>query len=332
MFNLKSALQGDAQPDVNNNSGANAVAPTDVSSVSIGELRLHHERGLHALADLMVRALRLRAVAIWDDANSALAVSPNQLVATAAVKTLRSTWVGLVASDGAPPTLRSSDGRERLVFAPHGVPEACLCIELRTDSKRRRGVMTVVRDRGSSFADVTTLLGDFAVAIEAQCQLFTAAVTTRLALLESAERAARAGKDFPRDVDLRGSLARFLPQGGVLVYDRALRYVRAEGEIWTRFDGLSRLAIEGRTLHELAYPQHLERLERVYRDALAGLSNRAQFTHDRRTYELQTMPVQDVTGTIVAGIVLMHDVTDSRALDARLRRSSDASPATEQTL
>lgn len=299
------------------------VPPAEISTVSVAELRQHHERALGSIVDLMLRTLNIRAAAVWDDANNALMAAPENGASALAVKTLRSSWSGIIALD-APPTLRSTDGRERLMFTPIGTELACLCIELRTSSKRRRGAVCLVRDSGATFTDILPLLGDFAAAIEAQCELFTAAVSIRLALLEAAARAATstAGADFPKSVDLRGSLARYLPQCGLLVFDHDLRYLRAEGDILNRFGTLSRDDFEGATLYDIVSSENRGRLEQLYREALAGASQRFEVRYANRVYECQTMPVHDVSSAIVAAILLIHDVTDSRALDARLRRSA----------
>lgn len=305
--------------NIDSSFSAPSAAPTsEVTSVSVAELRLQHERGLRSIADLMVRSLNIRGVAIWDDTNNALVAAPSGYAASVATRALRATWGGHVAIDRGPAVLRSADGKERSVSSPLGNGQPCVCVELRTMSKRRRGAIAVVRENGADFDDVLPLLGDFAAAVEAQCELYTAAVSTRLALLEAAARAS-ASRDFPNNIDLRGSLARFLPLGAVLIYDKDLRYLRAEGDLLNRFDPLSRESFQGATLQQLVDGPELERLERMYRDALIGGSQRLELRHRNRCYELQSMPIHDHTGAIVAGMLLVHDVTDSRALDARLR-------------
>ncbi|PKW26222.1 sensor domain-containing diguanylate cyclase [Phycicoccus duodecadis] len=125
-------------------------------------------------------------------------------------------------------------------------------------------------------------------------------VTARVA----AERALR------ETIDTWRALARSVPGGFVLVFDRDLRYTVADGPALARF-GLDRESMEGRTVFEVLSPERAAELAPRYRAALAGRTTTWERVLGARTLELTAGPVVS-DGEVTAGIVVSHDVTDAR--------------------
>ncbi|HKO49512.1 MAG TPA: diguanylate cyclase [Polyangiaceae bacterium] len=114
------------------------------------------------------------------------------------------------------------------------------------------------------------------------------------------------------------TVVRNLPNGAVLVFDHDLRYLVADGEALLESIGFSSHALVGKTLSEVAKPEHLEALVARYRAALAGESQRFEAVRGPKTYALDIVPVRDVIGAVTAGVVLVYDVTSHKQTEAAL--------------
>jgi diguanylate cyclase (GGDEF)-like protein/PAS domain S-box-containing protein len=114
------------------------------------------------------------------------------------------------------------------------------------------------------------------------------------------------------------TVVRNLPNGAVLVFDHELRYLLADGEALLGSIGLSSQALVGKTLSDVATPQHLEALIARYRAALAGESQSFEAVRGARTYALNIVPVRDALGKVTAGVVLVYDVSSHKQTEAAL--------------
>ncbi|HEY3253194.1 MAG TPA: diguanylate cyclase, partial [Polyangiaceae bacterium] len=131
--------------------------------------------------------------------------------------------------------------------------------------------------------------------------------------------AARAARQALVNSDaLFRTLIRNLPNGAVLVFDRDLRYLVADGEALLGSIGLSSQALVGKTLSEVAAPEHLEALTARYRAALVGESQSFEAVRGPKTYALDIVPVRDQLGGVSAGVVLVYDVTSHKQTEAAL--------------
>ncbi|HEX2670028.1 MAG TPA: PAS domain-containing protein, partial [Polyangiaceae bacterium] len=82
------------------------------------------------------------------------------------------------------------------------------------------------------------------------------------------------------------TVVRNLPNGAVFVFDHDLRYLVADGEALLQSVGFSSQALVGKTLAEIATPEHLEAMTARYRAALAGESQRFEAVRGSKTYAL----------------------------------------------
>jgi len=148
---------------------------------------------------------------------------------------------------------------------------------------------------------------------------------------ELAETAVRSGESYRL-------LARNFPDGMVLLFDRDLRHVLADGQGLEAL-GLTKEALEGRTIWERFAPEVCRQLEPAYRAALAGeprvlevlfsAGTPAQQVHRlpsservysaERVYQVHALPVRGEAGTILAGMAVAQDVTERRRADELVR-------------
>ena len=125
--------------------------------------------------------------------------------------------------------------------------------------------------------------------------------------------------------DLRASqeryrqLAHYFPNGSVLLFDRDLRYLLADGQGLTQA-GLDGKHMEGRTIFELFPADVVQRIEPQYRAALAGQQQELDLTLKERLYTTHAVPVRDASNTVVGGLVITQDVSERRFLEQQLRQ------------
>ncbi|MCU0513254.1 MAG: ATP-binding protein [Anaerolineae bacterium] len=121
----------------------------------------------------------------------------------------------------------------------------------------------------------------------------------------------------PRD-SLYRLLARHLPGAAVFLFDADLRCLIAEGQLLSS-QGMSSSTLEGQSLADI-YPD-LEDLHAQYAAALAGTEQRREYVFGTMTFRLHTQPLHDDTGTLIACMGVMQDVTASRQAEESLRQS-----------
>src|SRR5436190_1085630 len=109
-------------------------------------------------------------------------------------------------------------------------------------------------------------------------------------------------------VELCRALAAHLPDGSVLLFDRDLRYLAAEGDVRRSF-GLTREGLEGQPACAEAEPH--------YRAVLAGEQREWQIERGGRCFAVCAAPLRDAAGEVVAGSVVVRDLTaQAQAADA----------------
>ncbi len=109
--------------------------------------------------------------------------------------------------------------------------------------------------------------------------------------------------------ELYRTLAKNFPNGAVLLFDRDLRYIIAEGgELASA--GLSKELVEGKTLYGSFAPEICEVFEPAYRAALEGETRIFEFPYRDRVYLVYTLPVTNEDGEIFAGMVMTQNISD----------------------
>ncbi|MBZ0285235.1 MAG: PAS domain-containing protein [Anaerolineae bacterium] len=116
-------------------------------------------------------------------------------------------------------------------------------------------------------------------------------------------------------------LASNLPNIGVMLFDRDLRYNLLEGAILEEV-GYTKPIVEGRSLHEVLPPEAVAELEPHYRAALAGEESYFEFHLNRHIYMVRIVPLYEGE-TITGGMVVIEDVTEARVQEGILRESEE---------
>ncbi len=116
------------------------------------------------------------------------------------------------------------------------------------------------------------------------------------------------------------ALVRHLPDTAVLLFDRDLRYLVAEGAALEQ-QGFTRERVEGRTLAEVLPPASAAALLPHYRAALNGTPTTLERIHGAATYLVRFAPVRNDVGMVVAGLVVSQDISARVQVEARLRES-----------
>lgn len=129
----------------------------------------------------------------------------------------------------------------------------------------------------------------------------------------------RGRRQVERD-SLYRTIARTAPGGMVLLFDRDLRYLLAEGEGLRRV-GLPPEALEGRTIFEGLEPEAVALIEQPYRAALEGKTTSFEMPFRDGVYEVVVSPTYDEKGSISGGLVQTKQITEQRKLEEQLRQS-----------
>ena len=272
---------------------------------TMAQLRDCHVAALERVLLLATRPLAHARAAVWDDEHEVYVSvgSPHRSRA-------RHAWSMIAAAC-------TASGRA-VVLSEHAA-----AIELRIGQRRCRGMLALWNDGGTQLlSERRELIEGIAAVAEAQCELYRAVVGMRIAILDVAAQAVASSSngDFP---ERRMKLPTALPRGAIFVFDRELRYHVAEGELLDQWARIPRELILGRTLHEVVSPANQTFLERLYRDTLAGEALRFEVGAEGRTYEAQSIPIRGVRGDVTRGVLLVHDISDLKQLEARLSQSAN---------
>jgi two-component system, cell cycle sensor histidine kinase and response regulator CckA len=110
------------------------------------------------------------------------------------------------------------------------------------------------------------------------------------------------------------------PNGVVALFDQDLRYL-VVGGMGLVASGMTKERFEGKLMREVL-PAHIRVvIEPCYRQALAGKEALVEVPYWNRVLLVHTLPLNDESGTIFAGIVVTQDITRQKRREERLRRS-----------
>ncbi len=129
-------------------------------------------------------------------------------------------------------------------------------------------------------------------------------------------------EELTRSEQLYRTMARNFPNGAVLLFDKNLRYMLAEGT-GLAAEGLSKELLEGKTLWQALPSETCVQVEPIYRAALAGTTTVTEVSYDDRIYVVHTLPVKNEQGEIFAGMVMTQDITDRKHFETQLKESEE---------
>ncbi len=123
------------------------------------------------------------------------------------------------------------------------------------------------------------------------------------------------------------ALVRNIPDSVVVLFDRQLRCAVVDGAGLSAATAFHKMA-QDRPMEEALAPEVYQMIEPYQRAALAGRSHLFELTCDDRIYEARTLPIRDARGDVVAGMLMLQDITarkqsewERERLIAELRRS-----------
>lgn len=126
--------------------------------------------------------------------------------------------------------------------------------------------------------------------------------------------------NLPARDELYRILAKNFPNGSVLLFDRNLRYILADG-IGLGQVGLSSEMLEGKTIWEVFPEEVCQTIEPWYRAALAGESSSFEIPFAGRIYFVHTLPIHDERGEISTGMVMTQNITERKKAEEKLAKS-----------
>ncbi len=113
------------------------------------------------------------------------------------------------------------------------------------------------------------------------------------------------------------ALATNLPDTSVFLFDHDLRYVLVDGSSLAGV-GMSKEALEGRTIWDVLSPDMAERLAALRRQALAGDTVEFEESYAGRTHAVHLLPIRDGTGAVSYGMGVAVDITERKRAEERL--------------
>jgi len=135
---------------------------------------------------------------------------------------------------------------------------------------------------------------------------------------ESVQRG-RAEEDLRRSEALYRTVLSQFPNGSVLLFDHDLRYRLAEGAGLAQV-GLSKEALEGRTIWECLPAETCAIIEPYYRAALEGRPTTFDTTFRGVDRSVYVSPVRGSDGRVTYGLLVTQDITERKQVEGHVRR------------
>ena len=150
------------------------------------------------------------------------------------------------------------------------------------------------------------------------------AITLRRSLQYAVERK-RLEEQVRRSEELYRTLARNFPNGALMLYDHDLRYTLIDGQGMADL-GLSKEAMEGKTLREVFSGEIADEAEARMRRILAGETFSREIVYGDQTLIARHVPVRDSSGTIIAGMMMSQNITERKRAEERFRALLESAP------
>jgi diguanylate cyclase (GGDEF)-like protein/PAS domain S-box-containing protein len=148
------------------------------------------------------------------------------------------------------------------------------------------------------------------------------AITAAVSVGRDVTQANAAREALAQSEALFRTVVRNLPNGAVLLFDRDLRYLMADGEQLLASMGFTTRDLLGKTPYDVVAGGRAEAVANRYRTTLAGTVSEFEVVRGSKTYAATVVPVHDDRGEVIAGMALVYDVTVHKQLQDQLRRQT----------
>lgn len=133
------------------------------------------------------------------------------------------------------------------------------------------------------------------------------------------------GAALARQIEIHSAVARSLPRGSIVTYDRNLRCVSAGGEFLSML-GIVPEQFLGASMLSSTTGRNKDHLEQLYRGALDGVSSETELERGGLVALVRTAPLHGGHGEIIGGLALTMDVTAERKYTAMLQSLAASMP------
>jgi PAS domain S-box-containing protein len=128
--------------------------------------------------------------------------------------------------------------------------------------------------------------------------------------------------NFMHGESLYRILAQNLPDTAVILFDRDMRYLMAEGKILAEA-GYVKEELVGKTAFETVSRESLDVTLPRYRAALKGEESTFEHSRNGRYYLTHIVPIKDDDGNISAGMIVLQNITQRKQSEIALRESEE---------
>ena len=148
-------------------------------------------------------------------------------------------------------------------------------------------------------------------------------IRARLLLAIDVTDRRRAEEAIRRSEYLYRTVASNIPSGGVVLFDRELRCIVADGAGVSDAAGASKEALVGKRLPEFVPAEAWEVFEPLCRAALEGRPGSAEVPAGGRTFFVHTLSIPGEHGGIAMGMVMALDITARKGMEEGVRRLNE---------
>ena len=149
----------------------------------------------------------------------------------------------------------------------------------------------------------------FVQMIKTPIKSLTDDTTNILGIMTDITEIKTAEEKLKQSEQLYRQIARNVPNSAILIFDKDLRYVLAEGPLIGVISP-PKEDVEGRTIYEVTDPGLITEREIRYKGILAGNNQVEQFEEGERTLLTNAIPIKDEYGNIIYGMVIILDISD----------------------
>lgn len=118
-------------------------------------------------------------------------------------------------------------------------------------------------------------------------------------------------------------MANQVPHFSLIIFDRDMRYLIAEGEALDQA-GYDRKAMVGRTIYDVIEPNEIKVLEPLYIKTLNGEITEFEHSYEKIHYTSKFLPIRDEQGKIKYGMAIIFEVTAIKNALKDAERSKEA--------